>query len=553
MATIADVRRRPARPISFDLLSWISTTDHKQIGVLYVVTAFGFFLLAGLMSVVIRLELAAPGMQVVSEDAYNQLFTMHGTLMMLLFATPVGIGFANYFVPLQIGAADVAFPRLNALSYWLFLFGGLISLLGFVTRSGAPETGWTIYAPLSSNPFTPGPGMDLWIVGIGLTGISSVVGAVNLVTTIYGRRAPGMTMLRVPIFTWNILVTAVLIMFAFPPLTAALAMLFIDRHLGGVFFDPAHGGSAILFQHLFWFFGHPEVYIVVLPTFGIVSEIFPVFSSKPLFGYRAFILATSAIAALSMTVWAHHMFTTGAVNLPFFSIMSFLIAVPTGIKIFNWTATMWRGRLRFTTAMLFSIGLLYVFTIGGISGVTVASPPLDYQFQDTYFVVAHLHNVLIGGTVFGIFAGVYYWFPKMTGRLLDERLGRIHWAAWVVGFTVTFVPQYVLGSEGMPRRIADYLPDTGWGPLNALSTVGALLLAVGTIPFLVAVVAALRKAPDAGPDPWGGNTLEWATSSPPPHHNFVSLPPIRSPRPVFDERMRREGLDADGTPVEART
>jgi cytochrome c oxidase subunit 1 len=549
MATIADVRSRPLAPVRFDLLAWLSTTDHKAIGVLYLVTAFGFFLLAGLMAVVIRTELAAPGMQIVTEDTYNQLFTMHGTLMLLLFATPAGIAFANYLVPLQIGAADMAFPRLNALSYWLFLFGGITSLLGFVTSAGAPATGWTFYAPLSEDPFSPGPGVDLWIAGIGLTGISSIIGAVNLVTTIYGRRAPGMTMFRVPIFTWNILVTAVMILFAFPPLTAALAMVFIDRHFGGAFFDAARGGSPILFQHLFWFFGHPEVYIVILPTFGIVSEIFPVFSSKPLFGYRAVILATSAIAGLSMTVWAHHMFTTGAVNLPFFSIMSFLIAVPTGIKIFNWTATMWRGRLRFTTAMLFSIGLLYVFTIGGITGVMVASPALDFQFQDTYFVVAHMHNVLIGGTVFGIFAAVYFWFPKMTGRFLDERLGRLHWAAWVVGFTVTFLPQYVLGSEGMPRRIADYAASTGWQPLNVVSTIGALLLGVGTIPFLVAVVAALRGPAVAGGDPWEGNSLEWATSSPPPHHNFVSLPPIRSERPVFDERMRRAGLDRDGAPL----
>ncbi|HEU4673903.1 MAG TPA: cytochrome c oxidase subunit I [Candidatus Limnocylindrales bacterium] len=543
MATIADVRREPAEPIRFDLLAWLSTTDHKAIGVLYLTASGLFFLLAGLMAEVMRLELAQPGMELVSESAYNQLFTMHGTLMLLLFATPAGIGFANYLVPLQIGAADMAFPRLNALSFWMFLFGGITSLLGFASQSGAAATGWTVYAPLSENPFSPGPGMDLWIAGIGLTGLSSVIGAVNLVTTIYGRRAPGMTMLRVPIFTWNILVTAVMILFAFPPLTAALALLFIDRHFGGAFFNPALGGSPILFQHLFWFFGHPEVYIIVLPAFGIVSEVFPVFSSKPLFGYKAVIFATSAIAGLSMSVWAHHMFTTGAVNLPFFSIMSFLIAVPTGIKIFNWTATMWGGRLRFTTAMLFAIGLLYVFTIGGITGVMVASPPLDFQFQDTYFVVAHFHNVIIGGTVFGIFSGLFFWFPKMSGRRLDERLGRIAWACWIVGFTLTFIPQYVLGAEGMPRRIADYDPATGWGSLNLLSTAGAILLGLGTIPIVVAVVAALRRPPDAGPDPWEGNSLEWATSSPPPHHNFVSLPPIRSERPVFDERMRRQGID----------
>ncbi len=545
MATVADVRRTPAAPVRFDLLAWLSTTDHKAIGVLYLGGAGLFFLLAGLMAEVMRLELAQPGLEFVSESAYNQLFTMHGTLMLLLFATPAGIGFANYIVPLQIGAADMAFPRLNALSFWMFLFGGITSLLGFATRSGAAATGWTVYAPLSDSPFSPGPGMDLWIAGIGLTGLSSVIGAVNLITTIYGRRAPGMTMLRVPIFTWNILVVAVMILFAFPPLTAALALLFIDRHFGGAFFNPAVGGSPILFQHLFWFFGHPEVYIIVLPAFGIVSEVFPVFSSKPLFGYKAVIIATSAIAGLSMSVWAHHMFTTGAVSLPFFSIMSFLIAVPTGIKIFNWTATMWGGRLRFTTAMLFAIGLLYVFTIGGISGVMVASPPLDFQFQDTYFVVAHMHNVLIGGTVFGIFSGLFFWFPKMSGRFLDERLGRIAWVCWIVGFTATFIPQYVLGAEGMPRRIADYDPETGWGPLNAVSTVGAVLLGLGTLAIVVAVVEALRRPPEAGPDPWEGNSLEWATSSPPPHHNFVSLPPIRSERPVFDERMRRAGIHPD--------
>jgi cytochrome c oxidase subunit 1 len=425
----------------------------------------------------------------------------------------------------------------------MFLSGGLITLLGFFTAGGAAATGWTAYAPLSEDPYAPGPGFDLWIAGLILTGLSSVLGGVNLITTIYARRAPGMRMFRMPIFTWNILVTAVMIVFAFPPLTAALAMLWIDRHFAGGIFDPARGGDPVLFQHLFWFFGHPEVYIVVLPAFGIVSEIFPVFSRKPLFGYRLVIVATIAIAGLSMSVWAHHMFTTGFVSLPFFSIVSFLIAIPTGIKIFNWTATMWGGHLRFTTAMLFSIGLLYVFVIGGISGVMVASPPLDFDFQDTYFVVAHFHNVIIGGTVFGIFAGTYFWFPKMSGRFLDERLGRIHWASWMIGFTLTFIPQYQLGVDGMPRRIADYAASTGWGPLNALSTLGAIILGLGTIPFFVAVALALRQPPTAAPDPWEGNSLEWATSSPPPHHNFVALPRITSERPVFDERMRRAGID----------
>jgi len=532
------------------LVAWLATTDHKRIGVLYMVTAFGFFLLAGLMAMVMRSELAQPGQQIVSAQTYDQLFTIHGTLMMLFFATPLAIGFANYIVPLQIGAADMAFPRLNALSYWLFLFGGVIVLLGFLTTSGAADIGWTGYAPLSEVRYSANVGVDLWIVGLALSGASSIMGAVNFIATIYARRAPGMTMFRMPIFTWNMLVTATMILFAFPAITGALALLYIDRHLGGSFFDASRGGDPIIYQHLFWFFGHPEVYIVAIPFFGIVSEIFPVFSRKPLFGYRLVILATILIAGLSMTVWAHHMFTTGRVNLPFFSIMSLLIAVPTGIKIFNWIATMWGGRLALRVPMLWAIGLIYVFTIGGITGVIVASPPLDYQFQDTYFVVAHLHNVIIGSTVFAGFAGIYYWFPKFTGRFLSERLGRLHFAAWMVGFALTFVPQYQLGAEGMPRRIVDYAVSTGWGALNLLSTLGAFLLGLGTIPFLVAVALALRGPATAGDDPWGGNSLEWATSSPPPHHNFRRLPPIRSERPVFDERLARAGIDPAAVGVE---
>jgi len=525
------------------LVAWLATTDHKRIGILYMVTAFGFFLLAGLMAMVMRGELAQPGLQVVNQQTYDQLFTIHGTLMMLFFATPLAVGFGNFLVPLQIGAADMSFPRLNALSYWLFLFGGLIVLLGFLTAYGAADIGWTGYAPLSELRYSSPTGVDLWIAGLILSGVSSILGAVNFIATIYSRRAPGMTMFRMPIFTWNILVTATLILVAFPAITGALGMLYIDRHLGGSFFDASRGGDPIIYQHLFWFFGHPEVYIVVLPFFGIVTEIFPVFSRKPLFGYRLVILATILIAGLSMTVWAHHMFTTGAVNLPFFSLMSFLIAVPTGIKIFNWIATMWGGRLSFRVPLLWAIGLLYVFTIGGITGVMVASPPLDFQFQDTYFVVAHLHNVLIGGTVFAAFAGIYYWFPKFTGRFLSERLGRLHFAAWIVGFTLTFLPQYQLGAEGMPRRIADYSASLGWGNLNLLSTLGALILGLGTIPFLLAVALALREPANAPDDPWEGNSLEWATTSPPPRHNFGRLPPIRSERPVFDERLARAAIE----------
>ncbi len=522
------------------LLDWLTTTDHKQIGLLYITAAFGFALVGGGIAELIRLELAAPGQQLVDASTYNQLFTVHGTLMLLFFAGPLAIGFANYLVPLQIGAADMVFPRLNALSFWLFLFGGIIVMSGFLTTGGAAAAGWTGYPPLSGAAFSPNVGMDLWIAGVALVGVSGILGAVNFMATIYTRRAPGMRMFRMPMFTWTILVTSVLILFAFPSVTAALAMLFIDRHFGGGFFDPTQGGDPVLWQHLFWFFGHPEVYILILPYFGIMSEVVPVFSSKPLFGYRLMVLAVVAIAGLSMGVWAHHMYTTGRVDLPFFSFMSLAIAVPTGIKIFNWTATMWRGSLRFPVPMLWSLGLLYVFTIGGITGVMLASPPIDFQAQDTYFVVAHLHNVLIGGTMFAGFAGIYFWFPKFTGRMLDERLGRIHFASWVVGFAMTFIPQYLLGADGMPRRIADYLPGRGWEALNLISTIGALLLALGMVPFLVAVFRALRRPADMPADPWGGNSLEWATSSPPPHHNFDQLPPIRSLRPVFDARLAAE-------------
>ncbi|MDQ3871789.1 MAG: cbb3-type cytochrome c oxidase subunit I, partial [Chloroflexota bacterium] len=463
------------------LLEWLTATDHKTIGLLYMTTAFGFFLLAGVLALLMRAELAQPGLQVMSEETYNELFTMHGTIMMLIFGTPAAAAFANYLVPLQIGAADMAFPRLNALSYWLYLFGSLVLISGFLTVGGAASNGWTGYAPLSDRVYTAGPGMDLWIVGLLLTSVSSILGALNFTATIYARRAPGMTMLRLPMFTWGILVTSALMLFAFPPLAAALAMLFVDRNLGGAFFDVTRGGQPILWQHLFWFFGHPEVYILILPFFGIVSEVVPVFSRKPLFGYRAMVLAFVLIAAYSMSVWAHHMFTTGAVNLPFFSFMSFLIAVPTGIKIFNWIATMWRGQLRFPTPMLWALGLVYVFTIGGITGVIVASPPLDFHFHDTYFIVAHMHNVLIPGTVFALFAGIYFWFPKATGRLLNDRLGKLHFWSWAVGFSLTFLPQYQLGALGMPRRFADYPALPGWPELNLLSTAGSLLLALGIV------------------------------------------------------------------------
>ena len=519
-----------------DLLTWLTTTDHKRIGILYLVTAFGFFLVGGLLALLMRVELAEPGLQVVNQEAYNQTFTMHGTIMMFLFGTPMVAAFANYLVPLQIGTADMVFPRLNALSYWLFLFGGVIVLSGYFASGGAADVGWTGYVPNSEVRYSTTTGTDLWIIGLGLTGVATILGAINFVTTMYTRRAPGMSMLRMPMFCWNILVASILILFAFPALTGALAMLLLDRRFGATFFVPAAGGDPILWQHLFWFFGHPEVYILALPFFGIISEIIPVFSRKPLFGYRAMILATIFIGAYSMSVWAHHMFTTGAINVAFFSISSYIIAVPTGIKIFNWVATMFRGRLTFPTPMLFATGFIYLFVIGGITGVIVASAPIDYQFQDTYYIVAHLHNVLVGGSVFGIFAGVYFWFPKMSGRRLNERLGKVHFWSWVIGFILTFLPQYQLGAWGMPRRYPDYAPNPGWTELNVISTIGSLLLGLGVIPFLVAIVAALRRPPDQPNDPWEANSLEWWTTSPPPHHDFTSLPPLRSERPVFDAR-----------------
>ncbi|MGH2456371.1 MAG: cytochrome c oxidase subunit I [Candidatus Limnocylindria bacterium] len=531
----------PARPVP-GLVASLTTTDHKQIGMLYLGAGLLFFLLSGLMALVMRAELSAPGLQFLDEAAYNQLFTMHGTGMIFFFASPVALGFANYLIPLQIGAAEVAFPRLNALTFWLFLFGGLIAFSGFLTVGGAAAFGWTGYAPLSNATFSPGAGPNLWIVGLVLAGTSGILGAVNFLATVFTLRAPGMTMFRLPIFTWNMLVVSLLIVLTFPVLTAALIMLFLDRTLGAGFFDPAQGGSPILWQHLFWFFGHPEVYILALPFFGIVTEIIPVFSGKRLFGYRALVFATLLIGALSFSVWAHHMFTTGAVSTLFFAITSMAIAVPTGVKFFTWIATMWRGRLRFPTPMLFTIGFLLMFLVGGITGPFLASPPIDYHVQDSYYVVAHMHYVLFGGSVFAAFAGFYFWIPKMTGRLLDERLGRIHFWALLAGMNLTFFPMHFLGLDGMARRIADYPADAGWGVTNLVISGGSLLVAVGVLAFVanVARSVVMGRGAVAGDDPWGGNSLEWATGSPPPHHNFRALPAIRSERPVWDARHRPE-------------
>jgi cytochrome c oxidase subunit 1 len=428
----------------------------------------------------------------------------------------------------------MAFPRLNALSYWLYLGGGLITVSGFLTSTGAANFGWFAYAPLTEAIHSPGPGADLWLVGVALTGFSGIFTAVNLVATVYCLRAPGMVMFRVPIFTWNMLVTSFLIIMTFPVLTSALALLYADRHLGAHFFDAAGGGTPILWQHLFWFFGHPEVYVLILPYFGIITDIIPTFSRKPVFGYKGMVFATLAIAGLSVGVWAHHMFATGAVLLPFFSALSLLIAVPTGIKFFNWIGTMWKGKLSFEAPMLFAIGFMLMFLLGGLTGVMLAEPPIDFHVTDTYFVVAHMHYVMFGGTTFAAFAGIYYWFPKVAGRLLNERLARIHFVLLFIGFNLTFFPQHQLGLRGMPRRIATYLPNQRWSFLNLLSSIGAYILGVAVLPFLWNVWISWRRGEPAGDNPWRAGTLEWATSSPPPEHNFDSLPPIRSERPVWD-------------------
>jgi len=528
-----DVELRPSPSLGSSIVRVVTTTDHKVIGKLYLTTSFSWFLIAGVMALLMRSELAFPGEQVVNEELYNQLFTMHGTIMLLLFATPLFFGFGNVLMPLQIGSPDVAFPRLNMLSYWCYLFGSLITVSGFLTPEGAADFGWFAYTPLSNAVRSPGIGGDLWIMGLWLAGLGTILGVVNFITTIICMRAPGMTMFRMPIFVWNTMVTSLLAIIVFPILAAALLALEADRKLGAHVFDANHGG-AILWQHLFWFFGHPEVYIIALPFFGIITEILPVFSRKPVFGYIGLVGATVGIGVLSVSVWAHHMFATGAVDLAFFSGMSFLIAVPTGVKFFNWIGTMWGGSISFDTPMLWSVGFLTTFLFGGLTGVILASPPLDFHVTDSYFVVAHFHYVVFGTVVFAMFAG-YYWWPKMTGKMLDERLGKVHFWLLFVGFHTTFLVQHWLGVEGMPRRYADYSASDGFTTLNQVSTIGAFLLAFSNVPFLYNVYKTSHSRKVTVDDPWGwGRSLEWVTSCPPPRHNFVSIPRIRSESPAFD-------------------
>lgn len=532
----------------------ITTTDHKQLGIMYIIMAFSFFFLGGFMALLLRAELFTPGLQFLSNEQFNQLFTMHGTVMLLLFATPVVWGFANFVLPLQIGAPDVAFPRLNNFGFWITTVGGFVMLAGFLTPGGAADFGWTMYMPLADGVHTPGIGADMWIVGVGATGVGTIASAINMITTLLTMRAPGMTMFRMPVFCWSIFTASVLVLMIFPLLTAAALGVLYDRKLGAHIYDSANGG-AILWQHLFWFFGHPEVYVLALPFFGIISEVVPVFSRKPVFGYIGLVFATLSIGTLSMAVWAHHMYVTGAILLPFFSFMTFLIAVPTGVKFFNWVGTMWKGHITWETPMIFAMGFMATFLFGGMTGVMLASPALDFHLSESYFLIAHFHYTLFGTVVFSAFAGLYFWFPKMTGRMLDERLGKIHFWLTFIGFHGTFLVQHWLGDMGMPRRYADYAASDGFTVYNQISTIFSFVLGASVIPLIWNVFKSWRYGEIVTvDDPWGyGNSLEWATSCPPPSHNFTSLPRIRSERPAFElhyphmvKRMREEAHSGHG-------
>ena len=517
------------------LLGWFSSVDHKQIGILYICTALVFLLIGGAEAIAIRVQLVVPNNTLIGPNFFNQLFTMHGTTMVFLVGMPILTGFANYLVPLMIGASDVAFPRLNAFGYWLVPLGGILLHYSFLTGS-APNAGWFNYAPLSERAYSSLQGVDYWLIALLVLGIGSVSSAINLIVTIIMCRAPGMSLQRVPLFVWMMFITSILIILAIPALNSALVLLLIDRTLGSAFFDASRGGNSLLWQHYFWIFGHPEVYILALPAFGMISEVIPVFSRKPIYGYEFVAASTVAIGILSMGVWAHHMFAVGlgpAYDI-FFAIGSLLIAIPTGLKVFNWTATLWGGSIRLTTSMCFAIAFLVQFVIGGLTGVMFAVAPIDWQLTDTYFVVAHFHYVLFGGTIFAVFAGGFYWFPKMTGRMLDERLGRVTFWLMVIGFNLTFFVQHFLGLMGMPRRTYTYGDHPGWFALNAISTVGAFFMGASVLVFLWNVLRSLRIGEVAGDNPWDAFTLEWATTSPPGEQNFTRVPEVKSRRPVWD-------------------
>jgi cytochrome c oxidase subunit I len=531
--------RRPTATTG--LWSWFTTIDHKKIGILYGVTAFAFFIIGGLEALVIRLQLARPDGQVLSSQVYNEFFTMHGLTMIFLVVMPLGAAFFNFLLPIMIGARDVAFPRLNAFSYWVFLFGGLFLYSSFLL-GGAPDGGWFGYAPLSTR--LPGPGMTFYALGLIILGISSTVAAINFVTTVINMRAPGMSLMRMPVFVWMTLVVSFLLIFALPVITVALFQLYFDRQWGTAFYQTAAGGDPVLWQHLFWLFGHPEVYILILPAMGIVSEVLPVFSRKPLFGYPVVVFSGIAIGFMGWGVWAHHMFAVGMgpVANSAFALSTMFIAVPTGVKIFNWLATLWKGDIRLTTPLLFAVGFIAMFTIGGLSGVTHAVVPADYQQTDTYYIVAHFHYVLFGGAIFGLFAGMYYWWPKVFGRVLSEGLGKAHFWLTFVGFNMTFGPMHVLGLQGMPRRIYRYEAGLGFDFWNFVATIGAFIIALSVVVFVWNVARSFLRPKDAPADPWDGRTLEWSVPSPPPIYNFEEVPVVRS----LDDFWHRKYSEAEG-------